>query len=444
MRKTFYSVALGCRVNQAEKEALDYQLIKNGWQKSEDKPDVIIVNTCTVTHKADRESRQLIYQLRSKYSKSKLAITGCAATYWQKNDISYKLPVDLIVDNQNKDLIFKRINQFFGMEKTSYSFSSNNFISDKYLSSKRLLLKIQDGCHRFCSFCIVPYLRGLPKSIPEEQIIDRINFYKNNFSIKEVILTAINTEAYGHDNGKSLKSLIKAVLDKTKVERISFGSIHPWSFREDFLHFLAEIKNANRFIYFFHIPLQSGSDDILKLMKRGYTTKEYEEIVNQIKKINPNSFIATDVIVGFLGEDDHKFEETYQFLKNIPVDRFHVFRYSKREKTAAYYLEKQIKSVSEEKKKIRSQLLRKLSQQKFEAFLKKMINQEDMVLILNKKINDHYYEGLLSNQVPIIVEAKKKDVGEIKKVKIIEFKKSSLFGKIVNKRTLSSMARAFA
>lgn len=432
MKKTFYSLALGCRVNQAEKEVVDFQLINNGWQRSENKPELIIVNTCTVTHKADRESRQLIYQLRSQYPKSKLLITGCAATYWLKNNIDKKLPIDLIVDNQNKNLIFERVNQLFGIKKLKDFLSKNNFVSDKYLSSKRLLIKIQDGCHRFCSFCIVPFLRGLSTSIPEEIIIKKINFYQKNFLIKEVILTAINTEAYGYDNGKNLNSLIESILTKTKIKRISFGSIHPWSFTTDFFKILKQIKNTNRFVYFFHIPLQSGSDNILKLMKRGYSTYEYEEIVNQLKKINPRSFIATDVIVGFLGEDDDKFEETYQFLKKIPVDRFHVFRYSKREKTAAYYLEKQIPPVSERIKKNRSQALRDLSQQKFNLFLEKMVNQKDSALILNKKVDENFYEALLSNQIPIIVKARKKDVGEIKKVKVIEFKKSFLFGKIIN------------
>ncbi len=432
MKKKFLSLALGCRVNQAEKELLDYQLIKSGWEKSEDNPEIIVVNTCTVTHKADRESRQLIYQLKKNFPKSKVVITGCAATYWLKNNISHKLPIDLIVDNQNKDLLFKRINQLVGIRKTSDLFLSDSFISDKYLSSKRLLLKIQDGCHRFCSFCIVPYLRGLPRSIPEEQIVDKINFYQNNFSIKEVILTAINTEAYGYDNGKSLNSLVISILNQTKIPRISFGSIHPWSFNSSFLQVLKVIKDTNRFVYFFHIPMQSGSNEILKLMKRGYTTSEYEEIVNQIKRIYPYAFIATDVIVGFLGESDEKFEETYQFLKKIPVDRFHVFRYSKREKTAAYYLEKHIPPITEKVKKNRAQVLRDLSQQKFTLFKEKMVNQNDLALILNKKVDQHFYEALLSNQIPVIVEAKPSDVGEIRKVKVTEFKKSLLFGKIIN------------
>lgn len=430
MKRTFFSLALGCRVNQAEKELIDRQLLEAGFVLDSENPSIVILNTCTVTHKADRESRQLVYQLKKKVPEAKIVVTGCAATYWLNNHLDINLPIDLIVDNQNKELLVRKINQFLNLNKEEKQFDIKNFISDKYLSSKRILIKIQDGCHRFCSYCIVPYLRGLPKSVPPELIIELINQSIEKYQIKEAIFTAINTEAYGRDNHLSFPDLLNRIVTETKIERISFGSIHPWSINNSLVSTLSSIFQSGRLVNYFHIPLQSGSNKILKLMKRGYTREEYEEKIRKIDQNIPYSFIATDVIVGYLDETEDDFNDTYKLLENLPINKFHVFRFSPREKTAAFYMKKYLKEPSEKVKKERSFLLRRLSQLKYKKFIQTFVNKEDQVLILNKKL-ERGYEGLLSNQLPIVVVDGKEFVGQIKKVKIVDCQEDKLFGKII-------------
>jgi len=426
--KSFSSFSFGCRVNEAEKEALDKKMIEAGFIFSEKNPDIFIVNTCAVTHKAEREARNLIYQIKRKNPKTKIVVTGCSATYWQKNKMYENLPIDLLIDNINKeflvDLLKKR---FFLSNYPSHLRGVEYKLTSKFLESKRLLVKIQDGCQRFCTFCIVPYLRGLPKSRKIEEIINQINNYPEKIS--EVILTAINTEAFGLDTGESFIDLIEKILEKTKVPRLSFGSIHPWSITLQFINFYQKILTQKRIVNFFHIPIQSGSNTILKLMKRGYKSEEILEKLYALQKINPLSLLATDVIVGFLGETEKEFEETYRFLERSPLVKFHIFRFSKRKNTAAFYMAKSIKEPTDEEKKKRAKALADLSFKKYHRFLEKNLGRTSTALILNKQENG-FFEALLDNQLPVLIE-KKKDIrpGEIVKVNVKEIKDGKLVGK---------------
>jgi threonylcarbamoyladenosine tRNA methylthiotransferase MtaB len=428
---TFSSFAFGCRVNEAEKEVLDKKMLEAGFSFNKDRPNIFIINTCAVTHKAEREARNLIYQIKRKSPETKIVITGCSATYWQKNKLYEKLPIDLLVDNINKEflveLIKKRLLNQKKDIKPQHLEGTEYKLTSKFLTSNRLLVKIQDGCQRFCTFCIVPYLRGLPKSKKIEEIIKEINNYPGKIS--EVILTAINTEAFGLDTGESFIDLIEKVLEKTSIPRLSFGSIHPWSITPQFLNFYQKILTEKRLVNFFHIPLQSGSNTILKLMKRGYTKEEILEKLFALQKINPLSLLATDVIVGFLGETETEFEETYRFLEKSPLVKFHIFRFSKRKNTAAFYMAKSINEPTEEEKKKRAKALAELFAKKYLKFLEKNLGRLSTALILNKQEND-FYEGLLDNQLLIVIE-KNKDImpGEIVKVKVERIKNGKLVGK---------------
>lgn len=361
----FTTFTFGCRVNQAEIEAISSDMIKAGWIYSVDEPDIIIINSCAITGKAERETRQLIYQQKKKFPKAQIVVTGCSATYWKKNKLYKDLPIDLIIDNKSKSTLPSTLLHLRSVIRSgAISQNINNY--NKFLNSGRFVLKIQDGCNRFCSYCIVPYLRGRSISLTISEIINKINSLDK--SIKEVILTAINTEYFGLEHQESLPKLINDVLKKTKISRLSFGSINPWSLDKEFFYVYKAIANSKRFLHFFHIPLQSGSNRILKLMKREYTTKEYLSKIKTIKKINPQAFIATDVIVGFPGETEDDFIVTYKFLKKAPIDKFHIFRYSNRLNTAAYYMFKQHKEPSDEVKKQRSKILRDLSDEKYARF----------------------------------------------------------------------------
>lgn len=351
---TFFSYVFGCRVNEAEKVTLDKTLIKNGFVFDEKNPMFYLINSCAVTGKAEREVRQHIYQIRKKFPKTTIIVTGCAATNWIRQHIHVK-GVDRLVDNNQKssipDLLLKLSSQTLDISKES----SLNY-QDKFLATGRLMVKIQDGCDRFCSYCIVPSLRGLPHSRLIKDIVKEIHEYDG--IMQEVIFTAINTECFGKDTGETLIALIKAVIKDTSIPTISFGSIHPWSITNEFLSYYQSIMPLNRFIPFFHIPIQSGSNTILKLMNRGYTKEEIMEKLQNIKKINPKAVIGTDIIVGFPGEGEKEFQETYEFLKKSPIDKIHVFRFSPRPGTASEILKKQYKEVTPEEIHKRSKLLR--------------------------------------------------------------------------------------
>src|SRR3990167_8138694 len=428
LMKTFSSFSFGCRVNLAEKEALDRALVSKGYINKENRADLYILNTCSVTHKAEREAKQHIYQIKRLYPKTKIVVTGCAATNWQKTEEKVK-EIDYLVDNQSKEYIAELIHKRFGLSKQlKPSINSNEALrSDKFIRSSRIILKIQDGCQRFCSFCIVPYLRGMPKSKSIERILEQI---RQNKEFNEVILTAINTQAFGYDTNEKFTDLVKRVLEETEVKRLSFGSIHPWSIDEEFLDLYKNYANSNRFAHFFHIPLQSGSNKTLGLMKRNYTREEFIHKLHKISELNPYAFIGTDVIVGFLEETDRDFEDTYDFLKKTPISKFHVFRFSKREHTAAYYLSKRLKTPAPAKAQARSVKLRILSQEKYQKFLEKHLDRAFEALFLEKRI-DGSQLALLNNQVPAYIATQKDMTGELKSVKITQLKSGILFGRVV-------------
>lgn len=427
-RLTFASFSFGCRVNYAEKQEIDRQMAKAGFVYEEKQPDIFIINTCSVTQKAEREGRQLIYQLRKKHPQAKIIITGCSATYWQKNSLYNNLPVDLLINNVAKEFLVNLLMKRFFPQPKSNQRSLSRAIYNKFLNSGRLLIKIQDGCHRFCSFCIVPYLRGQPKSRKIKEILEKINQEKRD--IKETILTAINSDAYGYDTKESFIDLVTTIVEQTKIPRISFGSIHPLTINNEFLDFYKTVLPQRRLVNFFHIPLQSGSNKILSLMKRGYVKEQVMESVQSIKRLNKNTFITTDVIVGFLEETAAEFEKTYNLLKVAPIDRFHIFRFAKRKGTAAYFISKRLKEPDAQTKLKRAKILADLGKKKFQMFLQKQVGLNSSALFLNKKIKN-YQEALLENQVPAYIESNKDLTGQIKNVKIISFKKGRVFGKII-------------
>lgn len=428
---SFASYSFGCRVNQAEKEALDKELLNLNYQYSLDHQDIYIINTCAVTQKAEREAKQLIYKLKRDNPNVFLIVTGCAATNWI--NLGRKVAgIDLLIDNKNKKYIAGIISKQFKASKLSSKDEQRQVykLKTKFINSGRYLLKIQDGCQRFCSYCIVPYLRGLPQSVSAKSIIEEINKLFENENAQEVILTAINTEAYGYETDEKFVDLIDQVIKKTNINRLSFGSIHPWSLDEQFFNWYENNFDNAKLVDFFHVPLQSGSNDVLQRMKRGYKTQEMQEKLAKIAHINPLALIATDVIVGYLGESEKEFTETYQFLKESPISKFHVFKFSMRENTAAWHSQKIFQPVSLSVKKERSKALINLSKLKYNSFLQMHIDKEFDVLLLSK-FDDKYQHGLLSNQVPVIIEENNSLVGKIKKIKIISEKNQQLFGKIL-------------
>lgn len=418
------SYSFGCRVNEAERQSFDQQLVTAGFSWNEKNPSFYIINSCAVTGKAEREVRQHIYHIRKKFPNTILITTGCSATLW-KREQNTPSGSDYFLDNAEKETL---VDLVLSLSKQATTVNLKQKIPDKFLTSGRMMIKIQEGCNRFCSYCIVPYLRGPLRSSTIFDIVKHILSSKEHVS--EVILTAINTEGFGKDTGETLPQLIETILKNTKVERVSFGSIHPWSLTDTFLPWYQQHTSDPRFVHFFHIPVQSGSDKILNLMGRQYNTANILGILKKLRSLNPHALIATDVIVGFPGETKKEFEETYLFLKNSPIDKFHIFRYSKRPgTTASVYGKKYREPLSEEKIRRANRLL-VLGKKKYSAFLKTHVVHVFPALFLAAH-TEKFQEALLDNQVPIRVRTKAVSPGTIQLVHVDSFRKNLLFGSVV-------------
>ena len=425
MNKTFQSFVFGCRVNEAERIRMDRELVEMGFSVDLASPSFLIINTCAITGKAEREAQQLINRLKREHPQAKIVLTGCSATLWNKYQSKQRKLVDLVVPNNQKSTLVSLLHTSEVCKATSVTCAPSTTAagagpsSDKFRHSNRLLVKIQDGCHRFCSYCIVPYLRGLPKS----ERISHILAYINSFSPtpSEVVLSAINTESFGKDTGESLINLIRQVLANTNSPRVALGSLHPWSLNKEFIaYYQSTLSHEKRFVNFFHVPLQSGTQEILKYMKREYDIKDVVSHLELIHHIHPNALIATDIIVGFLGETDELFEATYQLLIKSPISRLHVFRFSNRPHTAAYYLKNQLREPTAKEKMERSKRLIALSKKKYRSFIESQRDRSALALVIAK-----YKDGikvLLDNQCDGFIPFNNSLPGQIVHVTIIAVK----------------------
>lgn len=414
---------------------MDKQMIGAGFFQDLKSPDIYIINSCAVTAKAEREARQLILKLKRQNPELKMVVTGCSATHWLRNNLWKDIPIDLLISNIDKEFLVSLIKKRFSIQSVPVQLDQlNEAGSDKFLSSGRVMVKIQDGCHRFCSYCIVPYLRGEPRSRRINDIIESIKVGTGSKPVPtpmhEIILTAINTEAFGHDSGESLIQLIDRVLKVTNIPRISFGSIHPWSINEEFIEYYKVLSRNPRFSNFFHVPIQSGSNKILRLMKRDYVKEDILEKLNQIQKINPFALIATDIIVGYLDESAKDFQETYSFLESSPINKFHVFRFSARQNTAAYYQRKRLKEPSSTEKIARSKALSELSIKKYQRFLAKQVGTTSQALFIGE-VKAGFQKAILNNQILSWIKTDVSLRGKMKRVKITGLSRNNLKGHII-------------
>ena len=367
--KTFAVYNFGCRVNAAETNQYAQSLINQGYVPDQNNPDTIFINTCSITKKADIESIGLIRRLQKKFPNTKIVVSGCA----NLKDVSKFENISLL-DNQEKEKILDDLNCTY-----------THKIQDKFSHTNRFLLKIQSGCTAFCTYCTVPYKRFYLWSLPIDTAINTVNSALQN-GYKEIIITGVNLNQYE----PGFSNLLTALLEKTDISLISFGSI-PINCIDDNLIKIFQ-KYPKRLQKFLHIPIQSGSDKIIKLMKRNYTKKiilEKFKLLNSInspsklnlKKISPPLLkggsrgdwnknnkkgglnFGTDIIVGFPGESDFDFQETYNLCKQIAFTKIHVFKYSPRPGTVARKLFLESPKLSKEIVKSRSQKLRNLISQ---------------------------------------------------------------------------------
>lgn len=362
----FIVLTLGCKTNQAESFNIERVLFDAGYKVADisEKPDVCIINTCSVTAKADQQSRQLI----NKYLNNniKVIITGCySELYYEK--IKSINPAIQIIKNEDKSNILSILQPLGTKSKEIH-----------YHPRRRPAVKIQDGCNNACSYCVIPMTRGSSRSVAPEIIVDEIVQYETS-GYKEVVLTGIHLGAYGADlnPGISLSKLLKAILSITHNIRIRLSSIEAKELDDELL----EVMTEDRICKHLHIPLQSGDDKILKSMNRTYKTEDYISIINKIVTRYADIALGTDVIVGFPGESEEAYINTEQLIKKIPFSYLHVFTFSPRPSTKAAKL---LKQVDEKTKKQRSIKLRNISEDMKRRFILKNIGKVKKVIVENK------------------------------------------------------------
>ena len=400
---------------------------------SNEEADIYVINTCTVTNLGDRKSRQYIRRAKKLNQDAILVVVGCYSQV-APEEVEKIEDVDIIIGTTDRNKIVdlceevktnnKRINIVKNI-KSHKKFEDLNIIDVK--SKTRANVKIQDGCNQFCSYCIIPYARGPIRSRELEDILKETKRL-SEAGFKEIILTGIHVASYGKDlNHIGLLDVIEGVSKDDGIERIRLSSIEPTLIDEEFMKRAVEIE---KLCDHFHLSLQSGSDSVLKRMSRKYTTSQYRDIVNLIRKYMPNAGITTDIIVGFPGETKEEFEETCKFVKDIGFSRIHVFKYSPRRGTPASKFKDQIHGNI---KHIRSEKLIALGDEIMESFNKNFIEDTLEVLFEEKsKDNSRFMEGYTTNYIRVKVEVEvAEDIkGKILPVKIIDKGNDFLIGKI--------------
>lgn len=398
---TFFVYSLGCKVNNYEAHAVQQLFLEKGMVYDNNNPDVIVINTCAVTHVSEQKSRQHIRHFKKQFPHAVIVVMGC---YSQKES-SYcinQLEADIVVGTTNKYLIYDLLIKYLNnhekiclINKNIKEFKYEEICQTAYIENVRSYLKIQDGCNNFCSYCLIPYLRGKPRS---RSLMDIVNEAKHivSLGIKEIVVSGIHIGSYGYDlENVNFAILIEQLLKIDNLKRLTISSIEASEISDDFINLYLKYPNLAKHI---HIPLQSGSEKILKLMNRKYNKKEFLSVIKKLKNIVPDIAITTDVIVGFPGESDENFKETYDFIKEAGFAQLHVFPFSKRENTLAYHLKNQ---VDEQIKKSRAKSLRDLSSELYEAFKNTQNNKTLNVLIESYNPKTNKYFGHSENYIGV-------------------------------------------
>lgn len=414
----FYT--LGCKVNQYETNGMKQEFIKNGYEIVEfsERADIYIVNTCTVTNISDRKSRQMLRKAKQINSEATIVAVGCYVQV-AKPEIEKIKEINLCLGTNEKKDIVKYVEEYVQNNNTNeiddvfQNKEYGDFGNVTYTEKARAVIKVQDGCDRFCSYCLIPYARGRVRSRNPENVINEIKSIAEN-GMKEVVITGIHVASYGKDfqNNYQLIDLLEEINEIEGIERIRLGSIEPLLIDDKFL---ARLQKLEKICHHFHLSLQSGCDETLQRMNRRYTTKQFEKIVKDLRNTYEDVILTTDIIVGFPGETDEEFKETYAFLEKIKFYKMHVFKYSVRTGTKAAGMKNQVAS---DKKEQRSKKLIELSEKNQEYYHKQYIGKEVEVLVEEKE--DAFYQGHTANFLFVKLQADRKVVNEMVKVKIEE------------------------
>lgn len=388
----FYVETLGCKVNSYESEYIKEQMINNNYvESSEEEADVIIINTCTVTNQADSKSRKMVRHARKVNRDAILVIVGCMVEY-HSGDLS-DIDADIIIGNKDKSKIVPLINDYRNnMTNIVKMYDLRNVdFEDMSISNfeghTRGFVKIQDGCNNYCSYCVIPFTRGNIRSKDINVAFDEVKCLVDS-GYQEIVLTGIHTGSYGAGLDYNLTTLIKRISTIDKLKRIRISSIEITELDDEFME---ELKVNEKIVSHFHVPIQSGSDHILKLMNRKYNIEEYKKKIEQLRSIRKDANITTDLVVGFPNETDEDFAITLENLKSIGFSKIHTFPFSKREGTKAATM----KPINDTVKRKRCDIVLELSDKLENQFYEKYLGEVVLVLSENGQ------EGFTGNYIKV-------------------------------------------
>ena len=383
----FFVHNFGCRATQADGAALESMLEQRGLENAAEarSADLVVLNTCTVTANADADVRSMVRSVHRDNPAAQILLTGCYAQR-APEELAALPGVTWVVGNSHKtqipDIVAETLTPFHGQIHVGDIFAQHDFLSapieDAAGDRARPNLKIQDGCNNRCSFCIIPFVRGRSRSMPAGQVIDQVRHLSQNY--REVVLSGINLGRWGREPGQALRlaGLVHRILDETTIERIRLSSVEPMDFSDDLLGLMADSPRIARHV---HAPLQSGSDTVLRRMHRKYRPRHYADRVTKARTLMPDAAIGADVMVGFPGETDAEFAETFRFIDELPFTYLHVFTYSARPGTPAAGAPEQVPMPV---RKQRNRELRELADRKNLAFRQRFVGRPLSVVTLGQ------------------------------------------------------------
>ena len=428
MRVAIYT--LGCKVNQYESEAMLSSLLKNGFSAAQDgePADVVVLNSCTVTAESDRKVRQVFRRAKKDNPDAVMVLSGCMAQAFPE-DAKRLEEADIILGTSNRARLLPDLLAFLSarqriidIEPHTSGEAFERLQVESFSGRTRAFVKIEDGCNRFCSYCIIPYARGRVRSKPLEDLCEELHALAAN-GFHEVVLTGINLSAYGQEFGLHLCDAIEAACAVPGIERVRLGSLEPEQLSEDVIRRMAKQK---KLCPQFHLSLQSGCNATLRRMNRHYTADEYRTIVRNLRAAFENAAITTDIMVGFAGETDAEFEASLAFAKEIAFAKVHVFAYSRRPGTRAYDMGDQLTNAVKE---ARSRAMIRATTETQCAFFGAQIGRTEQVLF-ERAVQPGVYEGYSMNYTPVLAASGTSLAGEIRTVRIESCTDTHCIGRI--------------
>ena len=409
---------LGCKLNFSETSAIGRLLSERGIARAPRgvDPDIIVINTCSVTETADKKGRQLIRRLASRYPDATILVTGCYAQL-KPDEIQKIEGVDIILGSNEKHRAAEFIDSWLidrrkRVEVTPFKDINTFSPSCERGDRTRYFLKVQDGCDYFCTYCTIPFARGGSRSGSVAEMVKLAEKVAQEGG-KEIVITGVNIGDFGKDSDENFFTLIKA-LDKVKnIERYRISSIEPNLLTEEIIDWVA--NESSRFMPHFHIPLQSGSDRVLKMMNRRYDTELFQSRIEMVKRMIPDAFIGVDVIAGARGETPGEWEKSLEFIKSLPITRLHIFPYSERPGTAALMLGDSV-PIAERHRRVK--MLTAISDSKYDAFLKGNIGSEAEVLWEHPAHGGDRMHGFTRNYIRVTAPLRKEFINTISKVRL--------------------------